>query len=43
MASLTEEQFERFLEFGTRWSDFARRNYARLRRFRRAEAKRQRP
>ena len=38
--ALAPEQFERFLEFGQRSSDYARRDYARLRRFLRAEAKR---
>jgi hypothetical protein len=38
--SLTPEQFERFLDFGRRKSDRARRDYARLRRFLRAEARR---
>lgn len=38
--SLTPEQFERFLNFGERSSDYSRRNYARLRRFLRAEARR---
>lgn len=41
MASLTPEQFERFLKFGWRRVDSQRRDYARLRRFLRAEAKRQ--
>jgi hypothetical protein len=41
MSSLTPEQFERFLNFGQRTSDYRRRDYARLRRFLRAEAKRQ--
>ena len=40
MTSLTEEQFERFLKFGGRSSDYRRRDYARLRRFLRPEAKR---
>ena len=40
MASLTEEQFERFLKFGRRNADVRRGDYARLRRFLRAEAKR---
>lgn len=40
VSQLTPEQFERFLEFGRRKSDSARRDYARLRRFLRAETKR---
>jgi hypothetical protein len=40
VASLTTEQFERFLNFGRRPSDYSRRDYAQLRRFLRAEAKR---
>lgn len=40
MASLSEEQFERYLKFGYRPADSARRDYASLRRFLRAEAKR---
>jgi hypothetical protein len=38
--SLTPEQFERYLDFGARKVDYSRRDYARLRRFLRAEAKR---
>lgn len=40
VAALTAEQFERFLNFGQRSSDYSRRDYGRLRRFLRAEAKR---
>jgi hypothetical protein len=40
VSQLAPEQFERFLEFGHRTSDYRRRDYARLRRFLRAEAKR---
>jgi hypothetical protein len=40
VGALTEEQFERFLNFGQRSSDYRRRDYARLRHFLRAEAKR---
>jgi hypothetical protein len=43
LAELTPEQFERFLEFGRRPADVRRRDYAQLRRFLRAEAKRQHP
>jgi hypothetical protein len=42
LAQLTPEQFERFLGFGRRPADVRRRDYAQLRRFLRAEAKRQR-
>jgi hypothetical protein len=42
LTQLTPEQFERFLEFGWRPADVRHRDYARLRRFLRAEAKRQR-
>ena len=38
--SLIPEQFERFIDFGCRHFDIQRRDYARLRRFLRAEAKR---
>jgi len=41
LAQLTPEQFERFLKFGRRPSDLQRRDYAQLRRFLRAETKRQ--
>jgi hypothetical protein len=40
VSQLTPEQVERFLAFGQRRSDYARRDYARLRRFLRAEANR---
>jgi hypothetical protein len=40
LAALTPEQFERFLKFGRRPSDYRRRDYAELRRFLRAEARR---
>jgi hypothetical protein len=40
VSQLAPEQFERFLEFGHRTGDYRRRDYARLRRFLRAEAKR---
>jgi len=40
MAGLTPEQFERFVEFGRRPSDLRRGDYARLRRFLRAERRR---
>ena len=40
VSQLAPEQFERFLNFGGRRVDYARRDYARLRRFLRAEAKR---
>jgi hypothetical protein len=43
LAALTPEQFERYLNFGRRPVDGRRRDYARLRRFLRAEAKRQPP
>ena len=41
LSQLTPEQFERFLKFGRRPSDLQRRGYAQLRRFLRAETKRQ--
>jgi hypothetical protein len=40
VSALTPEQLERFINFGTRRVDYSRRDYARLRRFLRAEAKR---
>jgi hypothetical protein len=40
VSQLAPEQFERFLNFGGRRVDYARQDYARLRRFLRAEAKR---
>jgi hypothetical protein len=40
LAGLTPEQFERFLKFGRRPADYSRQDYARLRRFLRAEARR---
>jgi hypothetical protein len=39
VTALTPEQFERFIKFGWRNVDVARRDYAKLRRFLRAEAK----
>ena len=41
LAALPREQFERFLNFGHRTVDLRRRDYAHLRHFLRAEAKRQ--
>jgi hypothetical protein len=40
LSRLPPEQFERFLNFGSRKVDYSRRDYARLQRFLRAEARR---